>query len=261
MKQTVFIGDIWGGLSMPTIVKKGIEVAIVVFSLIISFLFYKNLELEKYIKQADTPVTAAQIGSVPQESYTGRVAGEDITRISDSKDFAEMIGKDYATAEPVEVIVTGVYGLKPWVDPYAITKIRNSRGRLVSTGRKAPEVVDNGVSAVEYYQEYYLIRLEDGSCILAQFSDPYREKIEKGERVVLPIGIKKTNSNDVRKALEEICEEYGADNTFTLYMINDEWQKEHENIFFIIKLAIAAVVFFILAISLLVILYKLEDRH
>lgn len=246
---------------MGRIVKKGIEVAIVVASFIIAFLIYKNLELEKFIKQDDTPVTVAQIGFAPQESYTGRVAGEDITRISDSKDFEEMIGKDYATAEPVEVIATGVYGLNPWVDPSAITKIGNSRGRLVSMGRTAPEVVDNGVSAVEYYQEFYLIRLEDGSCILAQFSDTYREKIEKSEKVVLPIGIKKTNSNDARKALKEICEEYGADNTFTLYMINDEWHQEHENIFFIIKMVISAVVFFILAISLLVILYKLEDRH
>lgn len=246
---------------MPALVKKGMEVVIVVISLIAAFLIFKNLKPEKFIKPDDTPVTTAQIASSPGENYTGKAAGEDIFRLSGKEDFEGLIGKDYATAEPAEVIATGIYGLNPWVDPYSITKIRNSNGRLISTGRKAPEIVDNAVSALEYYQEYYLIRLSDGTYILAQFSDVYREKIEKGEKTVLPIGVKKTNSSDAKQALKDICEEYGADNTFTLYMIDDEWQKEHENTFFIIKLAIAVAAFFILAISLLVILYKLEDRR
>lgn len=246
---------------MPVLIKKALEVVLVAVSFAAAFLVFKNLKPEKIIKPDAAPVTAAQIASAPGVTYTGKTAGEDILKLSGKEDFEGLIGRDYATAEPIEVIATGIYGLNPWVDPYSITKIRNSSGRLISTGRKAPEVVDDAISALEYYQEYYLIRMPDDTYILAQFSDVYREKIEKGEKVVLPIGMKKTNSNDARQALSEICNEYGADNIFTLYMIDDEWQKDHENIFFIIKLGIAVVVFFILAVSLLVVFYKLEDRR
>lgn len=132
---------------------------------------------------------------------------------------------------------------------------------MVSTGRKAPEVTDSAIQAVEYYQEYYLICLEDGTYIPAQLDDSYREKIESGKAALLPLGIKKTNTNEARQYLKEICEEYGADDTCTLYMIDDNWQEEHEFTFFLIKFTVAAVVFFVLAVGLLMLAEKLQETN
>lgn len=210
-------------------VKSIVETCIVVFSMVIAFLVFRNLDMETFIKPDDTPVTAAQIAASPSEDYAGKTAGDDIPRLSGIEDFKDMIGKDYATVEAVEVIPTGIYGLKSWVNPYEITKRRNSRGRLVSTDQRAPDATDSIVISAEYYQEYYLVRLPDQTYILAQFSDAYRDRLAAEGSVTLPIGIKKTTSNAAREYLESICDEYGAGNIFSLYMIDDTWQKSHEN--------------------------------
>lgn len=243
------------------IVKKVIETAIVMCSLLIAFFVFKNLKPEKFIKPDTDPVTTAQIAASPQTSYAGSAAGQDIPRLFSIGDFERMTGMDYATTEPLEVAATGIYSLKPWVDPYEITKVRNSGGRLVSTGRKAPEVTDSAVTAMEYYQEYYLIRLPDETYILAQFNDAYKDRIEEGEKVTLPLGVKKVNSSAARQYLQDICERYEADDTFTLYMIDDEWEESHDTTFFMIKLCIAAAVFLVLAICLLLIFYKAVERR
>lgn len=201
----------------------------------------------------------AQIEITSQECYTGKTAGSDIPRLTGSEELEQLVGTSYVTAQTSEVISTGIYGIKPWVDPYEITKVRSSNGRMVSSGRRAPEATDNVIQAVEYYQEYYLIQLPDGTYILAQFSDTYRERIENGENVTLPIGIRKTNTEAAKKYLKDICDKYKADNTYTLYMIDDEWQEDHEFTFMVMKFGIAAVVFLVLAVGALTIFYKVSD--
>ena len=242
-------------------ISTAIEFGIVVFCMVIAFLVFRNLNMETFIKPDDTPVTAAQIAASPSENYMGKTAGDDIPRLSGIEDFEGMIGKDYATVETVEVIPTGIYGLKSWVNPYEITRIRNSSGRLVSTGQRAPDATDSIVISAEYYQEYYLVRLPDQTYILAQFSDVYRDRLAAEGSVTLPIGIKKTTSSAAREYLASICEEYDAGKIFSLYMIDDTWQKSHENTFFLIKLVISTVVFFLLAIIMLLIFFKVQKEQ
>ena len=239
--------------------KKVIETAVVLFSLVAAVFVYQWVDPERFIKPDQTPVTAAETAAAPQESYTGRVAGEDIARVSGKEDIEKLTGNTYVTAEPVSVIETGIYSLNPWVDPYEITKMRNSSGRMVSSGRRAPEVTDSALEALEYYQEYYLIELPDGSMVPAQFPASYKDAIEKKEAVTLPIGVRKTNSSEAKRYLAEICETYGADNTYTLYMIDDQWQQEHDFTFFIIRFGIAAAVFLVLAVGLLTVYYKADN--
>lgn len=238
-----------------------IEVCIVVFCMVIAFLIFRNLNMEMFFRPDSTPVTAAQIAAAPQVNYAGKTAGNDIPRLSGIEEFKNMVGRDCATIEATEVIPTGIYGLKSWVDPYKIRKRRTRNGRLVSTGQRAPDATDDAIVATEYYQEYYLVRLSDQTYILAQFSDAYRDRIAGGGSVTLPIGVKKTTAGEARKYLENICGEYGADNTFVLYMIDDEWQKAHENTFFVIKLGISIATFFLLSIIMLLIFYKVQKRQ
>lgn len=209
------------------------EVAIVAISFILALLIYQKIDPEKFIKPDST-----------------HLAGEDTPRLSGREEFEALTGTDSVTAEPEEVVATGVYGLKPWVDPYKITRVRTPSGRTVNTGRKAPDATDNAVMAVEHYQEFYLIRLPDRTYILAQFDRIYREEIEKGGAVTLPAGVKKPVSGEAQKYLKEICEAYGADRSCVLYMIDDEWQQQHDFLFFMIKLLIAAAVFFAVGVPL-----------
>ena len=147
------------------------------------------------------------------------------------------------------------------MNPYEITRRRNSRGRLVNTGQRAPDATDSIVISVEYYQEYYLVKLPDRTYILTQFSDIYRDRLTADGSVTLPIGVKKTTSSAAREYLASICDEYEAGNIFSLYMIDDTWQKSYENTFFIIKLVISIVVFFLLAIIMLLIFFKVQKEQ
>ncbi len=233
-----------------TFKEKAILMTMTILAFIAAFLFFQRFQPETFMKKAGEPVGMEDIEADTAKSYTGKTAGEDIPRIASAGAFEGITGGEYVTAVPVSVTETGIYSLKPWVDPYDITKGRTSRGRTYSTGRKAPEVTDMLTADAEYYREYYLIELEDSSFILAQFSASYRKEIEKGEQVTLPIGLKKTNSDAAKSALEGICEEYHADNTYTLYMADDEWDQDNYFTVFIVRFGVSALVFFVIAILL-----------
>lgn len=205
-------------------IKTVAETAIVVVSFILALLTFRGIDPEKFIKPDST-----------------QIAGEDIPRLSGSEEFEALVGTNPVTAEPEEVVATGVYGLKPWVNPY-----KAGRGN----GRRAPDATDSMVTAIKDYQEFYLIRLPDQTYILAQFSGIYRDEIEKGGTVTLPAGVKKSVSSEARKYLTDICEAYGADSSCVLYMIDDEWQQAHDPQFFMIKLGFAVVVFFVVGVPL-----------
>lgn len=156
-------GDIFMGQSMVETVMK---VKIVTISFILAFLTYQGIAPEKFIKSDST-----------------HLAGEDTPRLSGREEFEALVGTDPVTVEPEEVVATGVYGLKPWVNPSKITRTAMPNGRTVNTGRRAPDATDNAITAVEHYQEFYLIRLPDQTYILAQFDRIYRAEIEKGGAV------------------------------------------------------------------------------
>lgn len=221
------------------------EIIIGLISLLLALLTYFLINPESFIKPDSTPITLEQINENPLKNYVGKTAGNDITRIQSSEEYQKVTSLDYITVETTEIIPTNIYGIKPWVNPYEITRVTNSRGRLVSAGKKAPEVTDRPLQLGEYYQEYYLVKLMDQSYVLAQLSDLQAKDCQNGNVITLPIGIKKTNSNEVKKSLADICEEYGADSSYTLYMIDDEWYQEHEFSFFVIRIIVAIVVFFV----------------
>lgn len=233
-----------------TLKEKAILLTMTLLALVAAFLFFRRIQPEAFLKKAGAMVEMKEIEADASKSYTGKTAGEDIPRIASAGGFERITGSEYVTAIPVSVTETGIYSLKPWVDPYEITKGRNSKGRVYSTGRKAPEITDMPAADAEYYREYYLIELEDSSYILAQFSSSYRKKIEDGERVVLPIGLKKTNSDAAKAALRDICSIYHADNTYTLYMVDDEWDQDNYFTVFMVRFGAAAAVFFVTALLL-----------
>lgn len=238
-----------------------LEVVIVIIGLILAFLVFANLNPEGWIKEEGEPVLSADIPAGDSGSYTGKTAGEDVKKLTGSKELEEITGTQYISTVPKGVIKTGVYGLKPWLDPYKITSARNGRGRMYRTGRKAAEATNNSLLAVSSYIEYYLIKLPDDTYILAQFSDTCRKAIEKGETITLPLGIRKTTGKEARTYLKDICSRYGANPDYVLYAIDDEWNEEHEFTLFMIRFGISAAVFLILSVAMLMGADKIRHRN
>lgn len=238
-----------------------LTVIIAIISLILAFLVFANLNPEGWIKKEGAPVLLTDIPAGDSGAYTGKTAGDDVKKLTGSKELEDIIGTQYISAVPKEVIKTGVYGLKPWLDPYKITSARNGRGRMYRTGRKAAEATNKSLFAVSSYIEYYLIKLPDDTYILAQFSDTCRKAIEKGETITLPLGIRKATGKETRTLLKDICSRYGANPDFVLYSIDNEWNEEHEFTLFMIRFGISAVVFLILSVTMLTAADKIRNRN
>ncbi len=224
--------------------KKTVLMCAVIAAFIVAFLFYVRFQPEAFLNAETEPVGMDEIEADSTKSYAGRTAGEDIPLIASAAAFEELREGDYVTVSPKSVVRTGVYGRKPWVDA------RNySGGRSTSN----PEVIDDMSSLLtkgaENYREYCLIELEDSSYILAQLTVPHQKAIAKGDTAVMPVG-EKVTSGRASDALEEICGEYHAESTCSLYMVDDEWDYSHNFVLLIVRYAAAAVVFFIVAIPL-----------
>ena len=231
--------------------KEKIIVAVVVIPcLVVAFLFFQKFTPESFMKKDQTVIGQREIQADASKSYTGKRPGEDILRISSAEEFEGSV-EQYLTVSAKGVVQTGIYGLKPWVDPYSITKRRTSGGRMQSTGRRAQEATKLPAGNAEYYREYNLVQLEDGSYILAQFDSSYKKELRKGKTVLLPIGKKKTNSNEVRSSLQEICGQYGVDTTYTFYAVDDEWDQEHNFTLFMIRIGVAVLLFFVMSVGLI----------
>lgn len=240
--------------------EKVIDTVIVFVSILVGMLVFKTVDSEIFLKRPEITVSSAEIEDNRQEQYIGKIAGSGIPKLSKSEELEEIVVSSYMTVEPKGVVATGVYSRQPWMNPYSMTAGKTSSGQTYKTGRRAADVTNSVWVALDGYQEYYLIRLQDDSYILAQFSENYRRAIEKGKETALLIGERKTNSQKARAYLTEICDKYGASTTYTLYMVDDVWEEEHRFSLFMIKAGIAAVVFLGLSVAMLMILQKIMRR-
>lgn len=239
-----------------TLIKKAIPYILVIISLLAAFLVFQRVNPEWLFKQDGPPVTLTQISKNIAAHYAGQTAGADIPRLTGSQEFDTILDTQYVTAEPSKVIATGIYGLKPWVDSHA----RTTGGSWRHTRKTPlPEVTSIYMESPGDYLEYYLIQLPDGTYIPAQFSDTYRRDIDRGKKITLPIGVKKGNGNLTKSYLGKICEQYDASPASTLYMVDDTWYQEHDFTFFLIKLGVAAVVFFVAAILLFLVEARVKN--
>lgn len=156
-----------------------------IFALVIAALFFFRWNPEVLLRKAQTPVTMDMIEQNTIKNFAGAVAGEDILRLSGAADFENMVfDADYATAEAVDVIPTGVYSLKPWAEPYTNRRVN---GRIAKGKRKA-SVITSSFNMHDDYHQYYLLELADGTFIVAQIPQNDVFALERGNKVLLPIG-------------------------------------------------------------------------
>ncbi len=221
-----------------------IPVARVIFSIVCAYMFFMNWNAEALFKQDETPVTINDIEEGGAEDFTGSAAGEDIPRLTGAADFLEIsYNMDYVTAEPVGIVPTGVYSLKPWVSRY---NTHTYKGRT-STGSRKADVITSNMDIFGNYNQYYILELPDRTFILAQISDKEADAIANGSSVTLNIGQKVGMTDIARSRLAAVCGEYGVNMDGVFYNFDNKWQKEHHLTLLLLRFGVAAMFCFLLA--------------
>ena len=220
----------------------------VLISLAFAILFFVNWNAEIFFNFPKIPITLREIQQNPGTSFIGFSAGEDIPRLVGAEDFIEINFEiEYVTAEPVNIIATGVSSLKPWVSHYSTNTYK---GRS-TTKRPLKEIRTSGLDLLGNYLPYYLLELPNRTYILAQFPEKFVKEIKKGEHITLPIGQKVGMTDMTRKYLSNICREYEVDMSGVFYAFDNQWQGEHHTTLLLLRLGVASILWFVLAVSLI----------
>ncbi len=225
----------------------------VIIALAIAALIYFNWNPEHLLRMNEKTVFLADIEQNGREAYIGSLAGADIPRINGKEEF-QTTPEPAFTAEPVDVVYTGAYELKSWVDPYIYRRTRKGR-KYGAPKRKAQFLQYKNPDGIFQnhtdYLPFYFLTLPDETYILAQIPKSYAKDIQNGKSVTLPIG--KKVMKGIPKSLHQLCDQYDADTGCVYYAFCDEWQEKHQTAVFVIRAGVVSVVFFGIAISLILI--------
>lgn len=216
-------------------------------SLACAFLWFVNWNAEGLFPKDQSTVTMRDIEDHPEKNFTGYPAGEDIASLKSAADFTQINGeRDYRTAEPIGIISTDVYSLKPWVKHYRTKTYK----RRTTTGSRKAEVIRSAFTMGIDYNRYYLLELSDHSYILAQLSEIEASAISNGDSIKLPIGQKVGLSEQARSYLAPICKQYGVEMNGVFYTFDNQWQKEHHLSVLVVRLVVSVVVWLVLSIGM-----------
>ncbi len=185
-------------------------------------------------------------------AVTGHPAGEDIPRILSAEEFDKLsFGTDYVTLQPVSIVPTGVWHLKPWVSTYFQERYK---GRTVGAPKRKPELITSKLNIHMDYNQYYLLELTDGSYILAEIPEPDADAIKRGKIVTLPIGEKRTFR--MSEELSKVCEENGAYTKGIFFAFDEEWYESIDIFMVLLRLGVGITVFFAVGVCLLMLIDK-----
>lgn len=237
--------------------EKVIPFVSVIIGLAAAYILFVNLDLEPYFRGKGEPVTMEDIKKDPGTDFAGSVPGEDVPRLSGKEEF-ETGGSVVYTAEPVDIIFTGAYELKPWVKPY--TQRRTRKGRAYGAPKRKPKYLqyDNPDGFFQNHEDYlpfYLLKLPDGTYILAQIPKRDADAIQKGKHVTLPIGRRALKG--IPETLRAKCEEYQAPVSGVYYAFCDTWYEENYTWMFLLRAGIAAAVCLAVSVFLITVLNRI----
>lgn len=232
--------------------KNVVVIIVVLISLVPAFFLYLHLHPEDYMKREEAPVSMKEIKKDRLDSSVGYPAGDDIVRLSGKADFEEMNSIDRFTIEPKSVIKTDVGSRKKWQSAYY--SVRSGKRR---TRKKAKPQVLQGLDVMDYYNEYYLMECPDGTYILAQLPHKYVSKIQKGEKVILPICMKDSITKNAQDKLSTIGKQYDVAMQGVLYCFDDNWMKEQNFKVMAIRIGASVVLFFVISVGLITLFEKL----
>lgn len=226
--------------------RKLLSYFMVLLAIVITAVFYIWFDLEGILwdRQEQAEITASQIKKEKGTDYTGKKAGKGIKELKTKKQWDKLTKETgYATVVPEKIESTGVYSLAKWAEHD--TKKTNG-----SAGRRKEEAVKPPFDYSAEYSPFYIIKLKDGTKILAQMNRGIAKKIAKGNEVKLPIGRKTGITDKAKEYLKEQCEKEKVSMKYVFYTIDNEWEKKNEDAVFWGKIGITIFVFIFLAIIL-----------
>lgn len=232
------------------LLKKVLEFVAVILALVISVLIVKNLSIESILKGQEEPVSLSMTEGGLPEDYIGRPAGEDIPRVTSAQDWEDTWPTSYVTIEPTEIIGTGIGVRHPWVPAYS------NSGRRGGPRHKA-EVTTMALDLLGEYGEYFIVKLPDGTAVLAQMSADTAKSVKAGKLTALPVGRKTGFHRQALAQIADLCSQYNVDTEEGLfYCINDTWGESHSLMVQIIRIGAGFLLTLVIGTVFLVILGK-----
>ncbi len=229
---------------------KVLEFAAVIVALVIAAIVTMNIGVESLLRGKEEAVTLSMTEEGLPEDYIGMPAADDIPRIEDARMWEDTWQTSYVTAEPTDIIFTGVGARYSWVSAYTNTGRRGGP-------RKRADVTNMALDILGEYGEYYLIQLPDESYILAQMPRDIARKLKAGAKIALPVGRKTASHRQVISRIEDLCQEYHVDTENVLYCINDKWNEGHSLLVQFIRLGIGAVITLAFGTILITVIHKI----
>ncbi len=216
---------------MKKLVVKVFDFIAVIIGLLIGSFLSKNVGWEYILRMREDPVSLEQTEDGISEDFTGLLADDDIPRIENMQAWEDTWADvRCVTIEPISIISTNIAVRHPWISPYRYSR-RGGR-------RKRPDVTYAILDVFDEYGEYYLLQLPDESYILAQIPANYAWKIKLGQKVTLPIGVKRSAHRQALSQIQEICEKYQVNtDEGVFYCIHDQWNEAHYNLLSAVRIA------------------------
>lgn len=229
-----------------------------IIGLCVAGFVYLNFNPIGLMRMTEKEVNRSELDKNPQISFTGKKAGTGIEKLISKEQVLELSIDDYVVIEVFDIIPTGIYELNHWVrqSDYNISTKKRSRNRsnkkyLNPHVNQKPKFND-----INYYTQYYLLKLQDGTYIPALFDRCYVSSLKKGKKTVLPIASKIKTNTTVKGWMESIAKDYPALIDDTFYMFEDEWYQQNKFSMLVIKAVAAILVFFIINIGIISIFSK-----
>ncbi len=200
--------------------KKILQFIIVLIILAISYGVYFFVAVKGVSKPEET-ITISDVSA--GISPVGKISDGWAEQITSAEGFYELINLDYVTVTVSNIVPTGVYTRKAWIDPYyGNTSSANRRKTLI------PQESTNPLADIEFMHQYYLIRLNDGSYINAIIDERYVDTFKEGESLTLPVGHQYGVTENAQEMLSEITADYNTQATPVYYAIDEAWYSENQ---------------------------------
>lgn len=174
-----------------------------------------------FVRKYDT-IDQQTISQNPDKDYRGYKAAEDITRVRTQEQLEGLEG--YVTVETDKVIPLDLYVVKSFDVMNELIKEASTsgrKGRMYGSNRAPKPYLKSLGADNTHHNRAYLIQLEDGSYVTGLMEDYYAEKVQKGEKVTLPIAQVDYLQKEMKGTVKDYSDTYKVDTQVLLRFYNE----------------------------------------
>lgn len=233
---------------------KALDVFLIIAALAAAYYVGGNIDMVHILKGKEALASKAEIEAGDLDEYLGKPAGIDVERITGLDGWDKTYAMDYVTVDSDRIIPTGISSLHPWVPKTSYSSKTRTRTRRI---KRKPDITKEWMDIFDEYAEFSLIKLPDGSYIVAQIPEYEMRRLKSGKQVTLPVGKKVPLGDTEKRRIQKICQEYKASTDGVFYAIDQEWNKSHQNIMFFLRIGLGFVVLMVLGVLLLLLREKI----